>query len=163
MIDKNGKLFGKINIIDLLIILVIVAAAAFFAVRYLGGGGEDSVGSTKTTVEISFYCNSAPTGISDSMEIGATAYEDNTDKPFGKVVSFSTEPAYTYESDEDGKAAKVPEVGYDFLYVTVEVEGELTEAGIKLGGKLFSVGGGYTVHFGKVMQYGKITSITPVA
>ena len=55
MIDKNGKLFGKINIIDLLIILVIVAAAAFFAVRYLGGGGEDSVGSTKTTAEISFY------------------------------------------------------------------------------------------------------------
>ena len=163
MIDKNGKLFGKINIIDLLIILVIVAAAAFFAVRYLGGGGEDSVGSAKTTVQISFYCNSAPTGIGDSMEIGATAYEDNTDKPFGKVVSFSTEPAYTYEPDEDGKAAKVTEVGYDFLYVTVEVEGELTEAGIKLGGKLFSVGGGYTVHFGKVMQYGKITSITPVA
>ena len=33
MIDKNGKLFGKINIIDLLIILVIIAAAVFFATK----------------------------------------------------------------------------------------------------------------------------------
>jgi len=37
MIDKNGKLFGKINIIDLLIILVIIAAAVFF-VKPFGEG-----------------------------------------------------------------------------------------------------------------------------
>lgn len=38
MIDKNGKLFGKINIIDLLIILVIIAAAVFFCNQGLHPG-----------------------------------------------------------------------------------------------------------------------------
>ena len=35
MIDKNGKLFGKINLIDLLIILVIIAAAVFLSLIHI--------------------------------------------------------------------------------------------------------------------------------
>ncbi len=161
MIDKNGKLFGKINIIDLLIILVIVAAAAFLASKFLGGS-DGAANSSKTKVAIEFYANSAPAGIGDSLEAGAAAYEDSTENGFGKVTEFSSEPAYTYEAGKDGETVKVPTIGYDFLYVTVEVEGELLEDGIKLDGKLYSVGAAYTMHFGKVMQYSKITSITPV-
>lgn len=36
MIDKNGKLFGKINIIDLTFLLILLAAALF--VLYRAGG-----------------------------------------------------------------------------------------------------------------------------
>lgn len=39
MIDEKGKLFGKINIIDLLVLLVVVIAAVVLAVKFLGGGG----------------------------------------------------------------------------------------------------------------------------
>lgn len=35
--DKNGKVFGKINIIDLLVILLIVAALVVVGVKLLGG------------------------------------------------------------------------------------------------------------------------------
>ena len=38
LVDEKGKLFGKLNIVDLLVILVIVAAAALLALKLLGGG-----------------------------------------------------------------------------------------------------------------------------
>ena len=36
MIDEKGRLFGKVNIVDLLIILIVLAAAAFLGYRFLG-------------------------------------------------------------------------------------------------------------------------------
>lgn len=38
LVDEKGKLFGKLNIVDLLVIIVIVAAAALLAFKFLGGG-----------------------------------------------------------------------------------------------------------------------------
>ena len=50
MIDEKGRLFGKINIVDLLVILVIVIAAVFVGVKFLGGGSSGGIGAAKTKV-----------------------------------------------------------------------------------------------------------------
>ena len=42
-IVKNGRLFGKLNIVDVLILLVILAAVAFLAVHFMGGSSSDAV------------------------------------------------------------------------------------------------------------------------
>lgn len=44
--DEKGKLFGKINIIDLLIILLVVAAIVVVGVKVLGGNGDDAAGNS---------------------------------------------------------------------------------------------------------------------
>lgn len=44
LIDEKGKLFGKLNIIDLLVIVVVIAALAFAALRLRGG--NDPISST---------------------------------------------------------------------------------------------------------------------
>ena len=80
MIDKNGKIFGKINIIDLLIILVIIAAAVFFATKAFTPAQEASESET-TTLRVVFCSNKAPSGIAESIEIGSPAFEDTTDVP----------------------------------------------------------------------------------
>ena len=46
----SKKLFGKLNIVDIIIILVIVAAAVFFAVKYLNVGDH----SGAATAEVRF-------------------------------------------------------------------------------------------------------------
>lgn len=48
LIDEKGKLFGKINIIDLLVIVVVIAALAFAALR-LRGGSNPVDATTKLT------------------------------------------------------------------------------------------------------------------
>ena len=42
MIDEKGRLFGKINIVDLLVILVVIIAAAVLGVKFLKPGGGSS-------------------------------------------------------------------------------------------------------------------------
>lgn len=128
MIDKNGKLFGKINIIDLLIILVIIAAAVFFATKAFTPAQEATKTET-STVRVQFFCYKAQVGAADAIEIGAPAFEDTTNVDFGKVVAVESEPSYTYFVDADGNQAKA-EVAYnDAVTVTVELQGNLTERG----------------------------------
>ena len=50
IVDEKGKLFGKINLIDLLALIIIAAAVIFLAVRFLGGAGNNAInGATKLT------------------------------------------------------------------------------------------------------------------
>ena len=57
MLDEKGRLFGKINIIDLLVLLLIVAVAVVVGIKLMGGGGllgNDAQGATITyTVKVS--------------------------------------------------------------------------------------------------------------
>ena len=50
MIDEKGRLFGKINIVDLLVILVIVIAAAVLGVKFLGPNSTVAVNPKTTQV-----------------------------------------------------------------------------------------------------------------
>ena len=50
MLDEKGRLFGKINIVDLLVILVILIAAVVVGVKFLGGGGNSAINPAKTPV-----------------------------------------------------------------------------------------------------------------
>ena len=40
MIDEKGRLFGKINIVDLIVILVIVIAAVVVGMKFLAAAGS---------------------------------------------------------------------------------------------------------------------------
>ena len=50
MIDEKGRLFGKINIVDLLVILVIVITAAVLGVKFLGPNSTIAVNPKTTQV-----------------------------------------------------------------------------------------------------------------
>ncbi len=160
MIDKNGKLFGKINIIDLLIILMVIAAVVFLATKMFSPAKETTKTNT-TKVAITFYAEKAPTNVTDMLVEGAPSFEETTNVGFGTVTAFSSEPAYGWVNDAQGNLLKSPIVGDEYLTVSVEVDGNLTDNGVYLGSKLYCVGANYTMHFGKVMLYSEIVSITP--
>lgn len=46
IIDEKGKLFGKINVIDLLVLVLIVAALILVAARFLAPSGSNVIDST---------------------------------------------------------------------------------------------------------------------
>ena len=54
MIDEKGRLFGKINIVDLLVILMIVIAAAVLGVKFLKPGGSSTVGTGSTGTHVEY-------------------------------------------------------------------------------------------------------------
>ncbi len=50
IVDEKGKLFGKINLIDLLALVLVAAALILLAVRFLRPAGDDPVSGTTKLV-----------------------------------------------------------------------------------------------------------------
>ena len=53
ILDDRGRIFGKVNIVDLVVLVVIVAIVVFAAVRLTGGGAVDTVPVKVTFVDSS--------------------------------------------------------------------------------------------------------------
>ena len=64
MIDEKGRLFGKVNIVDLLIIIIVLAAAAFIGMKVLG---PDSAAANTQDVRITMFCEESPTFVVDQL------------------------------------------------------------------------------------------------
>lgn len=161
MIDKNGKLFGKINIIDLLIVLVVIAALVFFATRaFTPAEKGERVESAK--VALKYVAVDALAGAGEAINVGDPVYEDTTNIKLGTVTSISYEGAYMYEAGPDGEPVKVPVVGKEYVTVTTEVEGNVTDDGIYVDGYLYCIGVARTYHFGQAIIYGVLADISPI-
>lgn len=162
MIDKNGKLFGKINIIDLLIILIVIAALILVATKMFTPAEKGEEADTAKVV-ITYSATDAPTGTGESVSVGDPVYEDTTNVRLGTVTSVDVEEAYEYAAGPDGEPVKLPLVGMEFVTITTEVEASVTDDGVFVGGRLYPVGATRTIHFGKSIIYIRITDISPAA
>jgi len=88
-LDARGRIFGKVNIVDLIVLLVIVAVVVFAVVRTTGGS------STTFPVEITYTVeevrDATVQAIQAAVEVGATA-RDDSGTVLGKVVKATVRP-----------------------------------------------------------------------
>ena len=101
MIDEKGRLFGKINIVDLLVILVIVIAAAVLGVKFLkpGGGSAIGGGSTGTHVEYTVLVENVQPEVYESVkafvDAGDATLMASGEMLDGQVVAVESAPHTT--------------------------------------------------------------------
>lgn len=65
MIDKNGRLFGKLNIIDLAVILVVVVVVAALGMKLFGNDVVESVTSPDVSITYEVVCEDVPQHVAD--------------------------------------------------------------------------------------------------
>lgn len=119
MLDKKGKLFGKISIIDILIvcILVLAVAGALVAWQKINAGtvlteNKSLVqNSALDTLEISMRLKGVRQMTRDAISVGDEVYMKDTGKYLGEVVSVTSEPHKQFIYDSTGRPinAEVPE------------------------------------------------------
>ena len=148
MLDKNGKLFGKINIIDLLIILIVIAAVIFVGMRFFGGNDND-VG-TPQHVRMTFFAPDAPAFLADKGVLGAPVIDYDNNNYLGDLTVYSAEDAYTYGVDPaGGEPVKLFTPNECFLTFSCEGYGTVTEDALYVNGFQYSVGGTSTIRAGQ--------------
>ena len=105
LIDKNGKLFGKISIIDLLVILAFLVAFAGFGIRFLGPASESVTNRTSLTYVVK---------IEDIREYTVNAIKkmgvvtDNKSKSkIGEIIEVREMPRVEQELNDSGKRINV--------------------------------------------------------
>ena len=150
---KNGKLFGKINIIDLLVILVILAAIAAVAVfLFMPKSGGD-------TLIMKFRIEEVDEFVAKKVHVGDELYDDTNSLAMGYVTDVELDDSISYGEVNDGVYTLTSKEGYYSMIITGEVQGKKTSLGAEIGGKKYGVGHSFVLRAGDAKLYLRVYDI----
>ncbi len=134
MINKEGKVFNRINILDLIFIAVIVLLLFLSAIKIMGKDLED-IGASSESVQVRFIA-SIPydKGYLDSIRVGDTIGET---KQYLEATVVDVEVLPVYETNLDSEGNPVRSVDPEMEEARVTIEGTLLydNSSYKLGGQ----------------------------
>lgn len=154
---KSWKLFGKLNIIDLLIIAAILVAVVVLGLRTLNNRAVTNAGQH---VRVTYYgFDKINDYVPQSFQKGDPLIQYQTNIGMGELVDWSYEPAYELALDPDtGEVAELPLLGQVFVHFTAECYGRLDRTGLTIENTTFVVGGNYYINVGPTRAGYQITS-----
>ena len=155
IIDKNGRLFGLISIIDVIVIAVV---AVMGVALYLKTNTMTHT-STVTKNEVITYQVRAQ-GVSDCVEnniqVGDRIFDE--DRPsggcLGKITAIEIFPGTELEDFSDGTMEEVPSEGTINLLLTIEGEGLISGKSYSLN-RIYDLGVNSARNF--VTEYARFT------
>lgn len=125
IIDKKGRLFGKVNVIDLIIVVCVAVLAFGAVVKY---NKIDKTMTTDKVIEYTMKISSIRKASIDALEKNYEGLKESEGgRELGDITEVKTEPAKELIQLADGsyKEVELPD-RYDLL-VTVKVKGTETE------------------------------------
>lgn len=135
-IDKKGRLFGLINVIDLLVIILVVAVVARFALN----PQKSSLTNEEKKIQVVLLVKDVRDATANVIKEGDIVRETKTNNLLGKVTKVEVKPAETLVNTADGRVLNVPNPVLKDVYVTVEGSATVGENAIVLGGTEIRIG-----------------------
>ena len=154
IIDRNGRLFGKISVIDVLVIAVVLVMAA--ALFFKSNQTHTGTSVTSDTITYQMVANGVRTYVADAVQVGDLMYDQDRSSggTLGKIVDIQVLPGTKLGEMNDGTAGMVPvEDGVDLL-LTIEGSGILSE-GRYLLNRVYDLGVNSARNF--VTEYARFT------
>ena len=156
MIDEKGRLFGKVNIVDLLIVIIILAAGAFLGMKLLG---PDSAVANTQKVRVTLYCEETPNYVAEQLEAGAEVWDSENNVTLGSPTDWRTGDSKSAVTDVPGKVVEIPREDYCSATLVCEGEGVMGTHGVTIGGTLYGAGQSMSVYFNDCKLFLRVQSI----
>jgi hypothetical protein len=139
LIDERGNLFGKLNIIDLLIVLIIVAGlvGVNYKLGFIKKMGDNEV-ERKAIVKL--WVKNVSKYSPDAVNVGDTVRELKSNSEIGKIINKEVAPTKEAAPDANGKwiLSEVPDK--NDIFITLETTSVNANGEVKLGSKDGKVG-----------------------
>ena len=111
-IVKNGRLFGKLNIVDVLILLVVIAAVAFLAVRMVGGSGGETIAadepSAQANLRYTVLCEDMPLMQAENAVTAVTAEDYELKLDDDSILKVSPNQIFNSNKFQDAQITSAP-------------------------------------------------------
>ncbi|MEW6522495.1 MAG: DUF4330 domain-containing protein [Bacillota bacterium] len=103
MIDKRGRLFGFINVLDLAILLVLAALVAGVTYRlvYMGAGAQP--GAEERPARLTVLVEDVRQPTVDAIKVGDVVRDHDNSMVFGTIVKKEVRPAQRVVTTADGR------------------------------------------------------------
>lgn len=159
MSDKNGKIEGKFNIIDLLIIVVILVVIGFVVYRFFIRNNMDI--SNDEPVIIEYTCDETGDYTAERLKLGATVLEGDTNNVLGTVVDIKIGEAVFYTVNDKNETVLMSRPDRKSVVITIEGTGTLDENGLLIERFRYGIGYSMVVFVNECKLWGKISAIDP--
>ena len=159
MFSKEGKLFGKVSIIDLFVLAVIVAIVLFGVFRL---GNEDGIGILQSpqSVTLGLTQEDLSDFTANALRIGDPVAANDFNVELGHIVALSQEVAVESHPNADGILVVSPMEGFSRVEITTELYGFPFANGIWVMGHRFLVGEELVIRAGDVNMFMTVSAIT---
>jgi len=159
LIDGKGRLFGKINIVDLLIVVLILLIAGGVYLVFLGGSDKQAVEKSKVVYE--FEITNVNKDFVDAITPWDPIRDSTRGNELGTVVGKESRKATMLNEDLiNGRyiIAEVPDA-YDVV-ITIVAQASITPANIIVGGEEVKVGKKFFIKGKGYANQGFVTKMT---
>ncbi len=128
MINKDGKLFGKISIVDIAVLLILVVLAVGIFLKFSGRSTE-KVATTGQEIECTFLVKNVRMYTVDALKKGGAMHDKTSKEYIGEITDVRYEAGEYQVNMADGSfKSAAPEERYN-VYVTVRFNGKVGENG----------------------------------
>lgn len=158
IIDKNGKIGGKISIIDVLVVIVLIVAAFGISLRFYSAPAK----SARERVKLSYIVEieNIREYTVDAMERKGVVIDPKQKCEIGEITEVAYEPQKQEEFDSDGNLVYAEVPNKYKLTVTILSEGKESENGYYVGNDTeLSIGSTVSLATKYANSSGKVVSI----
>lgn len=124
VIDRNGRLFGKVSIIDVVVVLLVLVMAFALHVK---NNELDASKTTGSSTPITFTClaENLPFNVADAVQVGDKVYDKDRSSggAIGTITAIEVLPGSKTEQLKNGTFAKLTNEDTCNLLITVEGSG----------------------------------------
>jgi len=145
ILDERGRIFGKVNVVDILVLLVIIAVVVFAVVRMTGSTSQT------VPVQVTYTVEAVRQATVDQLQaIGTVRDEGGT--VLGQVESVSVQPTLEEFMTPDGELKAFDSPVFSDVNIVVLGDGRVSGSTVRIGSvpmrvgkKITLVGTGYEV------------------
>ncbi len=154
IIDNKGRLFGKINLLDVFFVLILIGVLFVAYILFAGGGQADNKLHVTYTVEV----QNQDAAYFEHVIAGEQVTDGVTKASMGKITDFSKEPAKVISQKNDTLVLSNPQGRFDGL-IQIEAEADVAYPDILLDGQTIKIGKEVALRSESVAMHGFIVAI----
>ncbi|NPV69671.1 MAG: DUF4330 domain-containing protein [Firmicutes bacterium] len=139
-IDSKGRIFGKVNIIDLLVVVLIVTAAYGFWHTHVGSKQLAALRGKTGPVEVTFLVANVRPATVNAIKSGDRVNDSKTNTYLGEVTAVRAEPAEIAVTGPDGRIYESTSQIRKDVWVTIVGPGRVSPNVITLGSTEVRIG-----------------------
>lgn len=144
LIDERGRVFGRVNLIDLMVVFGVVIAIILVYTTVTRQGKVLSVPEDKT-IGYTVLIKEVRPEIADYIKKGDLVKKQTNQAPIGTIKQVSVKPALVVDfNGVDKRIATTSPVDKD-VYVTIETKGRVGKDIIATGNEVIRVGDSFPI------------------
>lgn len=161
LIDEKGKLFGLINIVDLLVVLVIVLAVGGVGYK-LKARGTASISAKTEDVELLVNISDVRQATVDAIKVGDKFNHYNKNAYFGEIKEINVVPHKEAVSKSDGTIVMAPVPDKFDINLVFASKATVSDSVVVVGGEHTRVGVQFSLKNKNIAFAGTVMKIVEI-